>query len=92
MASLLYDADDRMVSAETYDSNGNTLTTGGKNFAYDSGNRLTATNGDVTLVYEGRTGILLRAHGGEWRTPYIAPSFGLPAPWHTGTCNLGWRT
>jgi hypothetical protein len=33
MASLLYDADDRMVSAETYDNDGNTLTTGGKNFA-----------------------------------------------------------
>jgi hypothetical protein len=30
-----------VLSTETYDSNGNTLTTGGKNFAYDSENHLT---------------------------------------------------
>ena len=42
------------MSIETYDSNGNTLTTGGKTFTYDSENRLTTMNsGAVTLVYDG---------------------------------------
>jgi RHS repeat-associated protein len=49
-----YDADDRL-SAETYDTNGNTtLTTGGKVFTYDSENRLKSMNGSaVTLQYDG---------------------------------------
>jgi RHS repeat-associated protein len=53
VASLLYDADDRMVPAETYDNNGNTLSTGGKSFGYDSGNHLTSMTGVATLVYDG---------------------------------------
>jgi RHS repeat-associated protein len=53
VASLLYDFDDRMVPAETYDNNGNTLSTGGRSFGYDSGNHLTSMNGAVTLVYDG---------------------------------------
>jgi RHS repeat-associated protein len=42
-------------SAETYDANGNTLTSGGKTFAYDFENRLTAMNSGsvaVTLQYD----------------------------------------
>jgi RHS repeat-associated protein len=43
-----------MTSAETYDANGNTLTSGGRNFAYDSENRLTSMNGGaVRIVYDG---------------------------------------
>jgi RHS repeat-associated protein len=48
-----YNADDE-VSTETYDANGNTLTTGRKTFAYDSENHLTSMNsGAVTIVYDG---------------------------------------
>jgi RHS repeat-associated protein len=42
------------MSPETYDSNGNTLTTGGKTFAYDSENHLISMNGGaVKLIYDG---------------------------------------
>ena len=51
--SATFDADDRL-SSETYDSNGNVLTTGGKTFIYDSENRLTSMNaGAVTIQYDG---------------------------------------
>ena len=44
----------RMLSTETYDSNGNTLTTGSNSFAYDSENRLTSMNsGTVQSIYDG---------------------------------------
>jgi hypothetical protein len=46
--SFTYDPDDRL-STETYDANGNTLTTGGKTFAYDFANRLKSmTAGSVS--------------------------------------------
>jgi YD repeat-containing protein len=50
-----YDADDRLsLSTETYDSNGNTLTTGVKVFTYDSENRLKSMNGGmVSVIYDG---------------------------------------
>jgi RHS repeat-associated protein len=49
-----FNGDDEMTSAETYDSNGNTLTTGGKTFTYDSENRLTTMNGSaVQFLYDG---------------------------------------
>jgi RHS repeat-associated protein len=52
-SSATFDADDRL-STETYDGNGNTLTTGGKTFTYDSENHLMSMNaGAVTLVYDG---------------------------------------
>jgi len=45
---------DDWLSAETYDANGNTLTTGGKTFAYDSENHLMTMNGAaVTMIYDG---------------------------------------
>ena len=41
------------LSPETYDANGNTLTTGGKSFAYDSENHLVSMNGGaVTMIYD----------------------------------------
>jgi RHS repeat-associated protein len=45
---------DDWMSPEIYDSNGNTLTTGGKSFTYDSENHLTSMNGgQVQLIYDG---------------------------------------
>jgi RHS repeat-associated protein len=52
--SFSYNADDE-VSSETYDANGNTTSTGGKNFIYDSENHMTSmtANGTtVTMVYD----------------------------------------
>ena len=41
------------AGTETYDANGNTLSTGGKNFAYDSENHLTSMNGGaVSVIYD----------------------------------------
>jgi RHS repeat-associated protein len=52
-ATQVYDADDRLTG-DTYDANGNTLTSGGKSFAYDFLNRLTGVNaGAVTFAYDG---------------------------------------
>ena len=51
--AFTFDADDRL-NTETYDANGNTLTTGGKTFAYDFANRLKSMNGSaVMLQYDG---------------------------------------
>jgi RHS repeat-associated protein len=48
-----FDADDR-ISADSFDANGNTLTSSGKTFAYDFENRLTSVNpGAVTFAYDG---------------------------------------
>jgi RHS repeat-associated protein len=52
--SITYDPDDRL-STESYDVNGNTLTTGGKTFAYDFENRLksmTEASVAVTIQYD----------------------------------------
>ncbi len=50
--SISYDPDDRL-STETYDANGNTLTTAGKTFAYDFENRLKSmTEGTVTVTIQ----------------------------------------
>jgi RHS repeat-associated protein len=52
--TFTYDADDRL-NTETYDANGNTLTSGGKTFTYDFENRLksmTAGSVTVTLAYD----------------------------------------
>jgi RHS repeat-associated protein len=52
--SFGYNADDE-VSTETYDNNGNTLTTGGKSFTYDAENHLTGmsvSGTTVSIVYD----------------------------------------
>jgi len=52
--SFGYNADDE-VSTEAYDANGNTLSTGGKSFTYDSENHLTGMNVSgtaVSIVYD----------------------------------------
>jgi RHS repeat-associated protein len=62
--SFGYNADDE-VTSETYDSNGNTLTTGGKAFAYDAENHLTSMNGGtVTLIYDGDGNRVSKTVGG----------------------------
>ena len=59
-----YNADDE-VSSETYDLNGNTLTTGGRTFSYDSENHLTSMNGgQFTLVYDGNGNRVAKTVGG----------------------------
>ena len=59
-----FDADDRLLT-ETYDSNGNTLTSGGKGFTYDSANHLTGMNGGaVTIVYDGDGNRVAKTVGG----------------------------
>jgi YD repeat-containing protein len=53
-SSFGYDTDDE-ASTETHDNNGNTLTTGGKSFAYDAENYLTGMNAGgvtVSIVYD----------------------------------------
>jgi RHS repeat-associated protein len=48
-----FNADDQL-STETYDANGNVLSTGGKTYSYDSENRLASmNNGTVQLLYDG---------------------------------------
>ena len=52
--SFTYDFDDRL-NTETYDANGNTLTSGGRTFTYDFANRLksmTAGSVSVTIQYD----------------------------------------
>lgn len=51
--SLAFSADDLLTSGETYDANGNTTSTGGRSFTYDSENHLISANGTVALVYDG---------------------------------------
>jgi RHS repeat-associated protein len=53
-SSATFNADDEL-SSETYDSNGNTLTTGGKTFTYDAENHLTGMSVSgtaVSIVYD----------------------------------------
>jgi YD repeat-containing protein len=43
-----------MLSAETYDNNGNVTVSGARTFAYDFDNRLKSMNGGaVTVIYDG---------------------------------------
>jgi RHS repeat-associated protein len=51
--SFNYDIDDRIAS-ELYDPNGNTISTGGRSYIYDSENHLISANGGaVTYIYDG---------------------------------------
>ena len=62
--TVTYNADDQL-STETYDANGNTLTTGGKTFAYDSENHLVSMNGGaVTLSYDGDGNLISKTING----------------------------
>jgi RHS repeat-associated protein len=62
--SFTFNADDQLAN-ETYDANGNTLTTGGKTFGYDAENKLTSMNGGaVTIVYDGFGNRVAKTVGG----------------------------
>lgn len=47
-----YDANDRFTAGDTYDSNGNTISSGGVNNVYDFENHLIQKDG-VTMLYDG---------------------------------------
>ena len=56
-ASFAYDADDRILTTESYDANGNTTASGSRTFTYDFANRLKSMTASgspgVTLTYDG---------------------------------------
>ena len=62
--TFTYDADDRL-SSDTYDANGNTLTSGGNTFAYDFEDRLTQFDSSVQLAYDGDGNRIVRTQGGS---------------------------
>jgi hypothetical protein len=47
-----YDANDRFTAGDTYDNNGNTVSSGGVGNVYDFENRL-IQQGGVSIVYDG---------------------------------------
>ncbi|MFZ3212530.1 MAG: hypothetical protein WA188_13550, partial [Terriglobales bacterium] len=49
--SFFYDANDQLTT-DTYDANGNTISSGGISYSYDFENRM-LTRGAVTIVYDG---------------------------------------
>jgi RHS repeat-associated protein len=51
-SSGTFNLDDEL-SSETYDQNGNVLSSGGKSFSYDAENHLVSMGGTVSLVYDG---------------------------------------
>jgi RHS repeat-associated protein len=64
-ASFYYDADDRILSTESYDANGNTTVSGSRTFTYDFANRLKSMNGGaVTLLYDGDGNRVAKTVGG----------------------------
>jgi RHS repeat-associated protein len=71
-----YNSDDE-VTTESYDANGNVLSTGGKGFTYDSENRLmtmTETGTSATIVYDGdgnRVAKTVTANGVPTTTLYL---------------------
>jgi RHS repeat-associated protein len=60
-----FDANDRLV-ADTYDANGNTLSSGGNTFGYEFEDRLTSYNGGaIGYVYDGDGNRVVRTAGGS---------------------------
>jgi RHS repeat-associated protein len=65
-ANYSYDANDRLT-ADAYDSDGNTTASGGNAYSYDFENHLatqTVSNGAVTIVYDGDGNRVSKAAGG----------------------------
>jgi len=62
--SFTYDANDRLAT-ETYDTNGNTIVSGARTFAYDFENRLkSVNNGAVSIQYDGDGNRVAKTVGG----------------------------
>lgn len=60
-----FDANDRLTS-DTYDANGNTLSSGGNTFGYEFEDRLTSYNGGaIGYVYDGDGNRVVRTAGGS---------------------------
>ena len=51
--NFFYDANDRFTTGDTYDANGNTISSGGVPNAYDFENHLIQKDAGVTIVYDG---------------------------------------
>jgi RHS repeat-associated protein len=63
-ANYTYDANDRLLS-DAYESNGNTVASGGAVFTYDFENRLKTKNGtEVVMVYDGDGNRVAKTVGG----------------------------
>jgi YD repeat-containing protein len=58
------DAADRLAS-DTYDANGNTLSSSGNMFSYDFGDRLTQLNATVQMAYDGDGNRVVRTQSGS---------------------------
>ncbi len=65
--SFSYDADDGLNS-DTYDSNGNTLASGGTNYTYDFQDRLISASTGVQIVYDGDGNRVSETAGGVTTT------------------------
>jgi RHS repeat-associated protein len=62
--TFTYDPDDRL-SSDTYDANGNTLTSGGNSFSYNFENRLTQFHASVQMSYDGDGNRVVRTASGS---------------------------
>jgi len=58
-----YDANDRFTAGDTYDANGNTVSSGGIGYTYDFENRL-VQKGGMTIVYDGDGNRVSKTVGG----------------------------
>jgi RHS repeat-associated protein/uncharacterized repeat protein (TIGR01451 family) len=61
--SFTYDANDR-ISGDTFDTNGNTLTSSGHTFTYDFADRLKQYDNTVAMIYDGDGNRVARTEGG----------------------------
>jgi hypothetical protein len=77
--SFTYDADDR-ISGDSFDANGNTLTSGGVTYTYDFEDRLLTASNGVTIAYDG-DGNRISENG----TKYLVDD-------HTPTGTLKWNS
>ncbi len=73
-----YDANDR-ISGDTFDDNGNTLTSGGHTYAYDFEDRLLQMDSTVTMVYDGDGNRVSKTEGGV-TTQYLVDEMN-PTGW-----------
>lgn len=61
--SSVFDANDRLNS-DSYDDNGNTKISNGRQFSYDFENKLTSTSDGITIVYDGDGNRVSKTAGG----------------------------
>ena len=71
--ALVFDPDDRL-SIDTYDPNGNTLSSGGVSYTYDFEDRLLSTSTSVQIAYDGDGNRILETAAGV-TTRYLVDDF-----------------